>query len=71
MGAGTLVGYRLVVKLNRALDFGRLMGLYNAVFFVVSQLVSVTIFGERPSLSVLVGGVLIVTGGLVIQLGLR
>lgn len=71
VGAGTLVGYGLVVNLNRSIDFGRLMGLYIAVFFIVSQLVSVTVFGERPSLSVLAGGALIVAGGLVIQFGLR
>lgn len=45
------------------------MGLYTAVFFVVSQLMSLALFGERPLPSLLLGGALIVAGGLVIQLG--
>jgi small multidrug resistance family-3 protein len=57
------------VNVNRAVDFGRLMGLYTAVFFVVSQLMSLALFGERPLPSLLLGGALIVAGGLVIQLG--
>jgi drug/metabolite transporter superfamily protein YnfA len=71
--AGVLLlgAYGWVVNLNRALDFGSLMGLYIAVFFVVSQVLSVVVFGERPSPSLLLGGALIVGGGLVIQLGGR
>jgi small multidrug resistance family-3 protein len=65
------VAYGVVVNANRAIDFGRLMGLYIAVFFVVSQVLAFAIFGGRPTPSLLVGGVLIVAGGLVIQLGLR
>jgi len=37
LAAVTLVVYGLVVNPNRLIDFGRLMGLYIAVFFVVSQ----------------------------------
>ena len=69
LGAITLVAYGLVVNLNRSINFGRLMGLYIAVFFLVSQLLSFVFFAERPSLSLIVGGALIVTGGFVIQLG--
>ena len=67
--AGVLLlgAYGWVVNLNRLLDFGSLMGLYIAVFFVVSQVVSVVVFGEWPSPRLLVGGALIVGGGLVIQ----
>jgi len=71
VGAVALIAYGLVVNLNRTIDFGRLMGLYIAVFFVVSQVLSFAFFGERPSLTLLVGGALIVAGGLVIQAGLR
>ena len=70
-GATALVGYGLAVNSNRSIDFGRLMGVYIAVFFLVSQLVSVTLFAERPSPSLIVGGVLIVAGGVVIQWGMR
>ena len=71
LGALALVTYGLVVNANRLIDFGRLMGLYIAVFFVVSQVLSFAFFGERPSPSLLLGGALIVAGGVVIQLGPR
>lgn len=70
-GGTTLIAYGLVVNLNRSIAFGRLMGAYIAVFFVVSQMLSALFFGERPSPSVICGGTLIVAGGLVIQLGTR
>ena len=69
VGALALVSYGFVVNANRLIDFGRLMGLYIVVFFVVSQVINATAFGGRPSVSVLVGGALIVIGGVVIQLG--
>jgi drug/metabolite transporter superfamily protein YnfA len=70
-GAVGLAVYGFVVNANRAVDFGRLMGAYIAVFFVVSQAVGVVAFGERPAGTLLVGGALVVAGGLVIQLGAR
>ena len=62
-----LAGYGLLVN-RPALDFGRALGLYIAVFFVVSQVVAFLWFGERPAPSLLAGGALIVAGGLVIHL---
>jgi len=70
-GSVALVAYGLAVNLDRRIDFGRLLGTYIAVFFVVSQLVGVVVFGERPSPTLVAGGVLIVLGGLVIQAGAR
>ena len=70
-GAALLVLYGFVVNLNRAIDFGRLMGTYIAVFFVVSQAISIVAFGERPGGRLLVGGALIVAGGIWIQLGAK
>ena len=69
LGGMALVGYGVVVNSNRLTDFGRLMGTYIVVFFLLSQLVSSLVFGERPAPSLVLGGVLIVLGGLVIQLG--
>jgi len=69
LGAAALVSYGLVVNSNRLTDFGRLMGTYIVVFFLLSQLVSLVAFGERPAPTLLLGGALIVLGGLVIQLG--
>lgn len=68
-GAVALVAYGLVVNVNRDVDFGRLMGTYIAVFFVVSQIVGVVAFGERPPARVVIAGALIVAGGLWMQLG--
>ena len=47
-------------------SFGRLLGLYVVFFFVIAQLISWLGFGQRPSLAVLSGGLLIVCGGIVI-----
>jgi drug/metabolite transporter superfamily protein YnfA len=49
-------------------DFGRVLGLYVVFFFVIAQLMSWLVFGQPPSRSVLIGGLLIVSGGLVIAL---
>ena|SRR5579862_5303659 len=62
-GAILLVAYGLCVNVP-LWDFGRLMGVYIAVFFVVAQVVAVTIFHEKVKIPVLVGGLLIVSGGL-------
>jgi drug/metabolite transporter superfamily protein YnfA len=69
LGAVVLAIYGLVVNTNREVDFGRLMGIYIVVFFVVSQVVSAVVFGARPTPALVLGGLLIVAGGAVIQLG--
>jgi small multidrug resistance family-3 protein len=67
VGSALLVAYGLAVNANRSVDFGRLMGVYIAVFFVVSQVVAWALFAERPSAGRMIGGALIVAGGLVIH----
>jgi small multidrug resistance family-3 protein len=57
--------YGLLVNLPRW-EFGKLMGVYIAVFFVVSQGIAVLGFREKLTLPTLVGGALIVAGGLVL-----
>ncbi len=49
-------------------DFGRLIGVYVAFFFVVAQLISWLGFHQKPSPMVLLGGSLIVLGGCVVSL---
>ena len=71
LGGATLVAYGFALNVERTMLFGRLMGLYIAVFFVVSQLLSFAFFSERPPASLVLGGVLIAGGGLVIQFGAR
>jgi len=69
IGGVALVAYGLTVNSNRSIDFGRLMGAYIAVLFLVSQVIAWVIFSERPSATLIGGGALIVAGGFVIQAG--
>jgi len=63
--AASLVIYGVVVN-RGGLDFGRLMGVYIAVFFVISQIVTMIVYRELPALRTIVGGTFIVVGGLTI-----
>ena len=65
LGAAFLVAYGFSVNLPRW-DFGRMMGVYIAVFFVVSQVVAVGFFREKLPLPTVLGGILIVAGGILI-----
>ena len=67
IGAALLVIYGLVVNIPKW-DFGKLMGAYIAVFFVVSQIIALVIFHEKIKPPLVVGGALIVAGGLVLTL---
>jgi hypothetical protein len=49
-------------------DFGRLLGVYVVLFFVVAQIVNLLAFGIRPDMPILVGGAFILANGLVITL---
>jgi len=49
-------------------DFGKLLGVYVALFFVVAQIVAKVRFGQTPTMPIYVGGSLIVAGGMVITL---
>jgi small multidrug resistance family-3 protein len=66
-GAFTLFAYGIVVN-QSGVDFNRLMGIYIAIFFVVSQAISLILFKQVPDDRLLLGGGFIVTGGLVILL---
>jgi small multidrug resistance family-3 protein len=66
-GVTTLGLYGLLVNQSGLqFDFGRLMGGYIVVFFLVSQILAVLIFHDPPSSRILVGGALILLGGLMI-----
>ena len=66
-GAAVLFAYGWVVNAP-SWDFGRLLGLYVVFFFAMAQLIAWLAFGELPNRSLLIGGLLIVSGGLVISL---
>jgi len=62
--AATLFAYGITVNLP-PWDFGRLLGVYVALFFLVAQIINFCAFGMRPSLPILAGGALILAGGMV------
>ncbi|HTA81163.1 MAG TPA: hypothetical protein VK720_16530 [Terracidiphilus sp.] len=64
-GTAVLACYGSVVNLPRW-DFGKLLGVYVTLFFVVAQIVAWARFGQTPTTSIYAGGALIVIGGLVI-----
>ena len=64
-GVAVLAVYGSVVNIPRW-DFGKLLGVYVALFFVMAQIVAKVRFGENPTLPVWAGVSLIVLGGLVI-----
>ena len=66
-GAAALFTYGVVVNAP-PWDFGKLLGVYVTLFFLVAQIINLVFFGARPDLPVYAGGVLIVAGGLVITL---
>ena len=60
-----LFGYGLSLNLAPT-DFGRVVGLYIALLFVMFQIVNFVAFRATPTLPILIGGALIVAGGLVV-----
>jgi drug/metabolite transporter superfamily protein YnfA len=67
LGAGILFAYGVFVNSAPA-DFGRLLGIYVVLFFLVAQIVNRLAFGVTPSAPILVGGAFIVIGGAVMTL---
>lgn len=65
LGAAVLFAYGFSVN-TPPWDFGKLLGVYVTLFFLVAQAINLVAFGVRPDLPVMVGGALIVSGGLVI-----
>jgi len=49
-------------------DFGKLLGLYVVFFFLTAQAISWLLFKQVPSVAILVGGLFIVSGGIIIAL---
>ena len=64
-GAAVLAAYGSVVNVPRW-DFGKLLGIYVALFFVMAQIVARVRFGQSPTHPIYAGGALIVAGGMVI-----
>jgi drug/metabolite transporter superfamily protein YnfA len=65
--AGALVLFAYGVAVNAPpWDFGRLLGVYVTLFFLVAQIINLAVFGVRPTLPIYAGGALIMAGGLLI-----
>ncbi|MGA2357520.1 MAG: hypothetical protein ABSF66_00860 [Terriglobales bacterium] len=68
VGAVSLAAYGLVVNAPRW-EFGKLLGVYVVLFFLLAQIVARVRFGQAPTLPILIGGALIVAGGITISWG--
>jgi small multidrug resistance family-3 protein len=64
-GAAVLFAYGCTVNAP-PWDFGRLLGVYVTLFFVVAQIINLVVFGVRPQLPIYLGGALIIAGGILI-----
>lgn len=69
-GAALLFGYGLALNLAPT-EFGRVVGLYVAILFIVWQIVNFIAFRTAPDFITLVGGSLIVAGGCIVTLWQR
>jgi small multidrug resistance family-3 protein len=67
VGTLVLVFYSLFVNTPKW-DFGKLLGVYVVLFFVVAQIVAKLRFQQSPTPPIYVGGGLIVLGGAVMTL---
>ena len=65
IGGLVLFGYGLFVN-AAPIDFGRALGIYVVLFFIVAQAVNLFAFGIYPSTAIIFGGALIAAGGAVI-----
>lgn len=65
LGTVMLFGYGFFLNLA-PVEFGKVVGLYIATLFIVWQITTYFTFKEIPSMPVIVGGLLVVTGGLII-----
>jgi small multidrug resistance family-3 protein len=63
-GGVVLMAYGVSVNLP-PWDFGRLLGVYVTLFFLVAQAINALAFGVAPSTPIFVGGALVIAGGLV------
>ncbi len=66
VGGLVLLSYGCFVNAPRW-DFGRQLGIYVCLFFIVAQVINWVAFHQKPSWPIIVGGTLILAGGCVIS----
>jgi hypothetical protein len=64
-GAVVLAFYGFTVNIPHW-DFGKLLGIYVVLFFLVAQVLAKVRFNQSPTLPIYVGGTLIAAGGMII-----
>jgi small multidrug resistance family-3 protein len=64
-GAVVLALYGFTVN-SPPWDFGKLLGVYVVLFFLVAQVLAKVRFHQSPTVPIYVGGALITTGGVII-----
>ena len=65
IGSILLFGYGTALNLA-PVEFGQVVGLYIATLFIIWQIGNFIAFKTLPSLPVIVGGILVITGGMII-----
>jgi hypothetical protein len=66
-GAAVLVCYSLFLNSSK-IDFGKLLGIYVVLFFLVAQIIARLQFHQSPTKPIYLGGAFIVVGGLIMTL---
>lgn len=67
--AGTLVLICYSLFLNSSkIDFGKLLGIYVVLFFIIAQVIARLQFHQSPGKPIYVGGAFIVLGGLIMTI---
>ena len=66
IGTILLFGYGFILNLT-PVEFGQVVGLYLATLFVVWQVVNYIGFRTLPTLPIILGGILVISGGLIIS----
>jgi hypothetical protein len=64
LGTAVLVCYSLFLNSSR-IDFGKLLGVYVVLFFLVAQIVARLQFHQSPTKPIYVGGAFVAIGGLI------
>jgi drug/metabolite transporter superfamily protein YnfA len=66
IGGVTLFGYGCLVN-TPLLDFGRLLGVYVVLFFLIAQAIGWLVFGQVPTRGIWLGGLFIAIGGAIVS----
>jgi small multidrug resistance family-3 protein len=66
-GAAVFVCYSLFLNSSKV-EFGKLLGIYVVLFFLVDQIIAKIQFHQAPAKPIYLGGVFVAVGGLIMAL---